>query len=289
MWFWFGLSSAFFAAVTIILQKHLLRRISPAVLTWSLFAIPIPFLGYLSLKDGVPVFSPLFFVGAIGSGCFFVFAKMFSLDALQNSTISKMMPLTSFSTFFTYFLGLLFLSETVRPIPLIGLVSAIVGAYVLNVDQAKEGIFKPLTLLLRERNAFLFLIAMVLTSFSSVFDKIGLTHTSLSTAPMFTLFIECITMSIILLPYLERKEPRWKTSLKKNFFILAGIGLWYTFQSYFTFMAFLDGPVALVAGVKKMQILFAMILGYLFFKDKPTKHIWLGTLILLLGVILIRM
>ncbi len=38
-------------------------------------------------------------------------------------------------------------------------------------------------------------------------------------------------------------------------------------------MAFLDVLVALVAGVKKSQILFAMILGYFLFKDKPTKHI----------------
>ena len=50
-----------------------------------------------------------------------------------------------------------------------------------------------------------------------------------------------------------------------------------------------DGPVALVIGVKRLQIFFMLLMGYLFFKDKTTKHIWVATFIMVLGVLMIRL
>lgn len=198
MWFWLAFASAFFGAADVILNKKVLHKVSPALSAWSLFALSIPPLIFLSLREGMPALNLIFFLSVFASSLVFVFARTIFNDALKQNLISKILPLTAFSGIFTYIFGLMFLSESIRPIPLFGLLSIVFGILFLN--------------------------------------------------------------SIVVLI----------------------IGL-LIFNAYGQ-----DGPVALVMGVKRLQIFFILLMGYLFFKDKPTKHVWIATAIMILGVLMIK-
>lgn len=132
MWFYLALASAILGAVDVILNKQCLHKVSAAILTWSLFALTIPILTLLSLKEGVPNLNPTFFIGAIGSSLTYVFAKTITNETLKQNLISKVFPLTAFSGIFTYIFGLTILSESIRLVPVLGLLSVILGSYILS-------------------------------------------------------------------------------------------------------------------------------------------------------------
>lgn len=289
MWFWLAFGSAVLGAVDVVLNKQCLNKVSAAVLTWSLFALSLPVIAYLALKDGAPVVSMLFLIAVVGSSLTFVFAKTITNETLKQNLVSKVFPLTAFSGVFTYIFGLILLSETIRPIPVIGLLSVLFGSYILNVDQAKEGFLKPFHVLFLSRASILFLIAIMLGSLTAVFDKMGVINTT-PASPNFMIFAEQALMSALLLGHMVRTEHKtWTAQLKNNFGILFLNSMVFLIVTLLVFNAYTDGPVALVLGIKRLQIFFVLLLGYLFFKDKPTRHTWLATAIMITGVLMIKL
>lgn len=288
MWFWLAFGSALLGSFDVILSKHTLKKVSAPVLSWALFTLPLPFLILFALKAGFPSLTQLFFVGVIGSSLAFVFSKTITNDVLKKNNLSKIFPLTSFAGIFNYLLGLLFLSETIRPMPLLGLFTVIVGSYVLNIDQAKEDFFKPFKLLFTDKTALLFLFSMFLNSLTSIFDKIGINNTQ-PTSPIFVLCIENICMSIFLSIYIWRKQRSWLRDIRQNIIAISINSVIFQVMSLLILFAFSGGPVALVMGIKRLQIFFILLLSYFFFKDKPGKHVWIASFIMALGVLLIKL
>lgn len=289
MWFWLALASSILGAIEVILSKRILHKVSSSVLAWSTFTLSIPPLFVLALKDGIPTLNLIFYIGVFGSSLAFVFAKTIGNRSLKQNLISKIMPLAAFSGVFTYIFGLILLSESIRLIPVLGLISVVLGSYILNVDQAKEDFLKPFKIVFATKTSVFFLIAVMLGSLTAVLDKLGLNNTT-PKSPVFILLIEQIIMSLMLMPYLLRnKSKTWINEIKNNFIGLFIISIVFLITGLVVFYAYTDGPVALIIGVKRLQIFFILLMGYLFFKDKPTKHIWVATAIMILGVLMIRL
>lgn len=288
MWFWYALSSALVGAVVTLTSKIALRRVSASLFTWSLFALPLPALAILSLWSRPQDVRPAFWTGTFLSALVFVFSKTLSSHSIKTNHLSKIMPLNNLGALFTYFFGLLLISETVRPLSLLGIFVTVLGTYLLNVETAREGFLQPLKILIKDKGSLAFIAAVVLASLSGVFDKIGLKGMA-PESPGLALLAENLFMTVFLTFYLVRTEKGWLRELKNNFGSLLSISLVYTFSSYLTFAGFLGGPVALVSTVKRLQIFFVLILGYLFLKDKPPKHAWLATAVMLVGILLIKL
>ncbi len=288
MWFWFAFGSAVLGAFDVILNKKLLHNVSAALLTWSLFALTLPIVAAIVLLEGIPSINQLFLIGVFGSALSFVFAKTIINETLKQNLISKVFPLTAFGGFFTYIFGLLILSETIRPIPVLGLSTIIVGSYFLNLDMAKESFLKPFKILFTSRSSAIYIFAIMLGSITSVFDKIGITN-SQPNSPVFVMLFEQATMSALLFLFFFKKENKtWIPELKNNFAILFLNSLLFLGVSFLVFYAFVTGPVALAMAVKRLQIFFILVLSILFFREKPAKHVWISTAIMILGAILIK-
>lgn len=287
MWFWYGVLSGLFSALSVILNKKALGNVSAALVSWTLFVLPLPFLFVMVLREGIPSFNVMFFVGAVGSSVVYAVSKTISLQSIKNNLLSKLFPLSSFGTFFTYILGLLFLGEKITMLPLIGLIFIIIGAYLLNADRAKEHFLMPLKLLFTHKESFIFIIAMIGNSVAGIFDKVGVINT-VPRSSTFVLFVEDIVLAILLTVYLLKNDHGWLNDFKKHFWVLAIGSFIYTLLALFFLMGIVTGAVVLVGGIKKLEILFVLILSYLFFHDKPLKYVWLGSIIMLAGVLLIK-
>lgn len=290
MWFWLALASALLGAIDIAINKKVLNKVSATTLNWSLYALSLPFLILLALKEGMPQINLVFLIAILGSAVTFAIGKNIIYSALKDGLISKIIPLTSFSSIFTYFFGIIFLGETLRPIPVLGLFSIVAGSYILNADQAREDILKPFKLLFTSKSSLLFMFALILTSMTVIFDKLGILNTN-PQSPAFVLLTENIVMSTLLAAYLQVKEKNtWRKQLKNNFLGLLINSFVYLTIAYLVFVAYsIQGPVALVIGIKRLQIFFVLILGYFFLKDKPTKHVWIAAVIMIFGVLMIRL
>lgn len=289
MWFWLAILSALFSAVSIILNKKALKNINASLVSWALFAFSVPFLIYPALKDGWPKLNLTFIVVTFISVVGFAFAKTLSLRSLKNNKLmSEIVPLAFFSVLIQYVLGLLFLNEKIKLLPLFGLVLIILGGYFLKIKEAKEDLLKPFKVIFTNRDTFHYLIAILIMPVSSVFDKIGL----LNIKPInqsFLLFWENILTAILLAGYMSRNDRKWINDLKTNFKFLFLNGFVYVLLSWFWFYGITTGALALVSGVKKLEILFVLLLSWFLFNDKPKKEVWIGSLIMLLGVTLIKL
>lgn len=289
MWFWLALISSVFGAIDVILSKKVLHRVSPAVQAWSIFFLSTPPLIYFVLQEGIPAINLLFVIAVFASSLTYVFSKIIFNGTLKQNLVSKILPLTAFGGVFTYIFGLVFLSESIRIIPLLGLLSVIFGAYVLNADQAKEDLLKPLKLLFLKKESLLFLLAIMLSSATSILDKLGLNN-SAPASPAFVLLVEQIIMSTMIGGYLIKRESKtWVGQVKNNFGILFLNSIIFIIVGLLIFHSYVDAPVALVLGVQRLRIFFILLMGYLFFKDKPTKHVWSATTIMILGVMMIKL
>lgn len=289
MWFWLALGSAILGAVDIILNKKLVHKVSPALLSWALFTLTLPIMIPFAAISGIPTVNLFFLVGILGSSLTFVFAKTLFNGALKNNIVSQILPLTAFGGLFSYIFGLILLSESLRLIPVLGLIAIVAGAYILNADQAREDIFRPFKLLFNTKGALLLLISIMLGSLAVILDKMGVINT-FPKNPIFVIICEQVIQSAFMTAYLIKKEGKtWIPPLKQNFIFLSVNSLIYLAISFLIFFAYIDGPAALVIGIKRMQIFFALIMGIIFLRDKPTKHAWIATIIMILGVLMIKL
>ena len=287
MWFWYALLSALVSAVSVILNKKALKNINASLVSWALFAFSIPFLIYPAFKDGWPKLNIIFWIAITASVVMFAYAKTLALKSLKGSLMSEVVPLAFFSVLFQYIFGLIFYSEILKIIPILGLVLIIVGGYLLKVEEVREDFLKPFKLLFTNKNAFMYLVAMVIMPLTSVFDKAGLINIK-PINQSFLLLWENVLTTILIGFYMTKKDKQWTIDLKNNFWSLCLNGIVYTVLALLYLYGITTGALALVSGVKKLEVFFVLIFAWFLFGDKPKRGVWLGSFIMLLGVILIK-
>jgi len=288
MWFWLAIGSAVIAALTLTLNKKALKNSSPALVAWSLFAFNTPLVALIALKMGPTKVNQWFFVGALGSATIFSIAKTLSLSAIKKSVLSKLAPLNTFNAAFTYLLALVFLGEILQIKAITGLGLITLGAYVLKTKSIKDKWLQPFKSLVNDKSAMIFLLAIFLSSITAIFDKLSIVNTNPAN-PALSLLMENLTVTVILWFYLNKKEPGWKIEFKNNYKLLVFMSLLYGMGNVLIFSGFALGPVALVIGIKQLQLLLVLILGYLMLKDKPSKQSVWASVIMILGAILIKL
>lgn len=288
MWFWLAILSAIFSAISIVLNKKALNNINASIVSWSLFAFSIPFLIIPTIKEGIPELNNYFWLGAIGSIVSLAFAKTLALKSLKGSLVSEVIPIAFFSVLFQYVFGLMFFSETIRIVPFLGLLMIIVGGYFLKVEEAREDFLKPFKLLFTNKNAFMYLIAMFIITITSIFDKTAIINMK-PTNQSFYLLLGNIVTTILIGFYLTKKDKNWITEVKNHFWILMIGAIAYTGVSLSYLYGITTGSLALVSGVKKFEVFFVLIISWILFGDRPKISVWIGSLIMLVGVILIKL
>jgi len=259
MWFWYAIGSAFVSAISIILNKKALKNINASLVSWSLFAFSIPILAYPALKDGWPKLNAIFWIAITASVVSFAYAKTLTLKSLKGSLMSEIVPLAFFMVLFNYLFGLIFLSESLRLIPIIGLIFIIAGGYFLKVEEAKEDILKPFKLLLTNKGSRAYLLAMIIMPLTSIFDKYGLKNIQ-PVNQSFLLLLENFITTVLIGFYMTKNDHNWVKNLKVNFKTLFINGLVYAGVALLFLYGITTGAVALVSGVKKLEVFFVLIL-----------------------------
>jgi uncharacterized membrane protein len=66
------------------------------------------------------------------------------------------------------------------------------------------------------------------------------------------------------------------------------LGVLNAFSTILAFSAVGGGNVGLVAAILKAQILFVLLFSYIAFKDKPKLETFIGSTIMITGIVLIK-
>lgn len=288
MWFTYVLISAVLSGVCLILNKRLLRDVNTSVLTFVLFVFPLPILLVMLFLQGIPRVEPRFYIAVTASSVVFLIAKMLSLKMQKNYETSVVAPFFSFGPFFAFLIALVFLNERIGITQMAGIALTIFGMYLIHLDKNTKHVFDPFRRLVKSRMSLILLGAMFLSGIASVLDKTAITSLVPASAT-YMLFVEFIIQAIAISAYVTYKKIPLISQIRKNLKLFVIISVLYTALSVFVLTGFATGPVALVTSVKKLEIVFALLLGFVFFKDKPTKYVLAALPIILLGTVLIKL
>jgi len=216
-----------------------------------------------------------------------VLGRVLYIKSIHLSGLAKTVPFLSFTPIFLIFVGLVVLGEVPSVFGLAGILLIVIGAYVISCNKVGESLIQVLKNIGREKGTLLIILTAFIWSLTSSFGKKAVL---LSSSPFF--FVMAINLQFILFFFLNWRATGLKETVYhiKNdirFFLLVSLFLGLMEISIFT--AYGLTKITYAISMKRTAILFSVIFGYIFFKEKGIKKNIVAALIMISGVILIVM
>lgn len=289
MWVFYSLFFAIFSAFGTFLVKHLTKKINyfPLLYIFLAFNISITFILLLFL-GGIPKVTPQFYLYMGIAALLDSIAFVSSFWAISKSPISLLSPIASFTPVFTTFIAMFILNEIPTPMKFVGILLVVLGAYLLNAADIKQGILTPFKTLFSHKGVLLFLLANFLWGITPIFQKKAIFETS-PQIPLFASIMGMVFGFLFLTPFVFRKALNSLKEVKKNikWFLLNGVGT--AFSQAAAYAAFALVFVGYAVSIFRLSTLFIIILGGVFLKEKRIKERLLGASVMLLGAILLTL
>ena len=281
-WFYFALFAAVSESLKDLCSKQGLRTVSPQLAALAASAIPIPLLiGILLVTDSMPSIGPQYLPALFIGGTLNILALFQFMRALQSSDISLAIPFVSFTPIFLLITSPLLVDDSPNTYDVVGILCIVAGAYLLQIQTSDHGWFAPFTAMITQPGPRRMLSVALIYSITSNFDKIGVQNSS----PIFWSLSITSVMTVgffLMLRFLpQQKLP---TPLTNILGILLAIGLLQTMGLYFHNTALSLGPVPSVIAVKRSSILFAVVWGIVFLREKQGKERLTGAILMIIGI-----
>lgn len=288
MWFLFAFLTAFFESLKNVFSKKGLQNSDEYIVAWAsrFFALPLLFLALFFIK--IPSFGSLnnqFWIALLLNSILNTWAFILFMRAIRCSDLSITIPMITFTPLFLLITSPLILGEFPKLLGLIGVLLIVVGSYILNIKESKKGYLAPFRALLKEQGPRLMLVVAFIWSITSNFEKIGVQNSS----PIFWAVVFNTTAAIIMFPIMFYKSRDRIKEIQRNIKQLVPVGFSSGLSYIFQMMAINLALVPYVISVKRLSIIITVIFAYFLFKEKGFKERLTGTIIMVLGVILIAL
>ena len=296
MWFAFALLCAFCMATANVLTKAILIKDADEY-----------FVGWLKLLFALPILLVfLFFNPSSADATFYkviaiilpleVCAYVLFLKALKISPMSTTLPFLALTPVFSIFIGFFLLGETLTSIGIVGILCVVIGAYVLNADVVKSsGLLEPFRQAVREKGSKFIIVVAFIYAFTSAAGKVAILHSS----PSYFAAVYFLILTLAWLPllaartfYLGKKKKRGlfkNISGKRNLVMFLCMGLLFGMGIIFHCLAIARANVAYMIAIKRSGVVFSVIYGGLFFKEKNIHVKLAGVCLMFVGVFLIAL
>jgi drug/metabolite transporter (DMT)-like permease len=213
-----------------------------------------------------------------------VFTTILYFKAIKHSDLSVTVPMVTFTPLFLLVTSPIILGEFPGPLGLAGILLIVMGSYMLNIKQRSKGYMAPFRALLTEQGPRYMLIVAVLWSISSSIDKIGV----LSSSPGFWVLSVNVLITILISPIVVVHSKR-RGMVRENIRIMVAVGLVGGIYMLFQNIAITLTLVVFVSSIKRLSVIFSVLLGWAIFKEKCIRERLLGALVMVLGAILIAL
>jgi drug/metabolite transporter (DMT)-like permease len=208
-----------------------------------------------------------------------VLAEVLYVLAIRDSPLSLTLPYLAFTPVLVTISGYLLLGETVSAQGLAGIGLVVVGAYVLNLEHARPKSprtwFEPLMAILRERGSRFMLGVAVIYGVTSVLGKGAMQHMSFASFGAYY-FALVGTATLIAFALWQPNSLRTLVRPRPAHLLVAGLmGVMVLTH----FMALALTETAYMIAVKRLSILFGIVLGALFFAERHlARNLFAGAL-----------
>ncbi len=224
-------------------------------------------------------FWPLLAVaGALGGLTYWLYGR-----ALKRGDLSLTLPMLAFTPLFLLATSPLTVGEFPEPGGIAGIVLVVAGAYVLNLRERRHGLLGPVRALVRNPGSRLMLLVAAIWSVGANLDKLGLTASSpaLWGAAVYT------ATSLALVPAVAMRPRQVLRQLSGWPWPLLVAGLLEAVGIYCQMRALPLTQVSYVIAVKRLSIVFGVVLGAFVFREPDLGHRLPGALLMVAGVFFI--
>ncbi len=283
IWILLSLLAGLADAVRDSISKRAAATAPRPLVTWSYSLCALPFFLPGMLRD-IPADLPLEFWALLlfVSSCH-VGGGLALVKALQISDLSLCVPMMAFTPVFLLVIGPILTGDTPTFSAVIGAVLVTTGSYVLNLSKAREGFLAPIKALLNDKGAQIMLGLAFLWSITGSIDRVAMRRYDL----FFWASAQLSMIALLLLPFVLRAGALNVRNLKKTGAQMLSLGAANALSLGGYLMALQMAPVHYVVCLKRSNILFAAVIGRLFFEEKAVRGRLPGALLMLLGVIVI--
>ncbi|MBJ2174426.1 EamA family transporter [Aureibaculum sp. A20] len=296
MWMYLGLLAALFLGLHNLCKKHAVQgnEVFPVLLgtitSGFLFLLPF-FIGSVYFPEDTKELG--FYITRIPWETHgFIFIKsmimavswILAYQALKHLPLTIVTPIRSAGPFFTFIGAILIYNETPKFLQWVGFFLIIFSVMLYSKIGKKEGIhFK--------RNKWIYAIvaATFLGASSGLYDKFLIQSLTLNPQTLqfwfcwYTILILLIILSITWFPYKEkRKAFQWRWTI-------VAVGVLLQAADYFYFKALQDPDalIMLLSAIKRSQLIIAVVVGGLVFKEQNKRKKLVPLFGILIGIFLI--
>jgi len=205
-------------------------------------------------------------------------AMVFYMKAIRDYPLSLTVPYLTFTPVFAIFSAQFFLGEQIGLSGLIGILLVVTGAWLLNVPEigkvSLRNIFDPLKSIFRNAGARYMLLAAIIYSLTSSGGKVLMAYMPASQLGSF--YFACVGLVVILM-FGKHSASAIRKNLIPGFFVAALMAI----MVFLHFLALEQIEVAYMISVKRSSVLFGIIFGVLFFKERHlAMHLFAASLML---------
>jgi len=285
-WVFFSLLSAFFQATTDAFCKKVLKDNCDLYLVgWARWCFAVPFLLTIFLFIDIPTLDQTFWLNIFLLIPLEITALFLYIKALKISPLSLTIPFLSFTPVFLIFTSFLMLGEQPDISGLLGITLVTLGSYLINFHTISQGILEPLRCITKEKGCLLMMWVALIYSITSNLGKAAIQHSS----PAFFAVFYLTFLSVIVTPIVcfKNRGRLLKGLSHLKYFLLMGLSCALMF--IFHTLAINAIQVSYMISLKRTSSLISIVFGRLYFNEIHIKERLLGSIIMLLGVILITL
>lgn len=282
-WLLFSLLNAFFESLSNALGKKGSQQLDILTVAWSqrFFALFV-LLPLVLFTNSFQSVNQTFWFALLATSLLNTITSILFVKAIKNSPLSLTLPIVSLTSVFLLITSPLIIGEYPKLLGIIGIISTVVGSYVLNLSKKEEGLLEPLISIFKEEGPRLMFFVAFIWSITSNIDKIAVQNSN----PLLFSFASSVTVLMFLTIVLLIKKSSFRTVFKQSK-ILAPIGFASGLSTVFQMIAISMTIVPNVITVKRTSALFGIGWGKFLFKEKNIKERLAGAAIMLVGVFLI--
>jgi len=284
MWVSLAIVTAIGFAASNSYAKALSARAHVFTVTWAMMFLSLPWALLMLWAGGLPEVEPSFYAAALGSVALNMIAVTLQVKALSVSPLSLTVPFLALTPLFMLVTSVVMLGETPDVKGLAGIVLIAVGGYTIHLEKARGGILAPLKAIGQEKGSALMLLVAFIWSWAATLDKLAVLRSS----PAFYTSFFAVAFGVLYSPLLViglRKRPLERRQVPRLFLLGAFSAVMILSQ-----MSAIELTIAsYVIAIKRAGAVLAVLMGYLYYRERNLLPRLAGAVLMTLGVVLISL
>jgi len=264
------------------LAKRSLASLPDEVLAAGAFLAASGLLFLVSFAEGVPPVSPTLMQPVLVTGTINIISAGLVFFALRRTDLSLAVPVITFTLVFLAGTSFIVLGEVPTVAGMAGILLIVLGAFAIQASPGRKGASLPWD---RDRwkGTVVMLTVAFLYSLSLPYDKaVVLASDAVFGSALVNLFIGSAFVAAVLI------RGSWRRALPRDVMVAApGLGLILLGETVAINLAYTVQIVPYVIAVKRLSILFSVLIGGLVFREEGLAWRAVGAVVMIGGVVLI--